>query len=225
MNAREDAAYIPDRWTFEDQKVAAIFDHHVREQLPWYDLATKAVAQIARHYIGAGGLVYDIGASTGNIGNALRPTLEERDARLVAIESAAEMAERYAGPGRLEVAHAEDYNFEPFDFAVCFLVLIFLRPDRARDLLQRLRDQIAYGGAILVVERMLPPDGYMSIVSSRLTLATKLEGGVTPEEIIAKELSLGGVQRPLSREILTDLGAVEWFRYGDFAGWVIEGAP
>lgn len=224
MNAREDAAYIPDRWTFEDQKVAAIFDRHVREQLPWYDLATKAVAQIARHYIGAGGLVYDIGASTGNIGNALRPTLEERDARLVAIESAAEMAERYAGPGRLEVAHAEDYHFEPFDFAVCFLVLIFLRPDRARDLLQRLRDRIAYGGAILVVERMLPPDGYMSIVSSRLTLATKLEGGVTPEEIIAKELSLGGVQRPLSREILTDLGAVEWFRYGDFAGWVIEGA-
>ena len=78
-------------------------------------------------------------------------------------------------------------------------------------------------GAIIVVERMLPPDSYMSIVSSRLTLAAKLEGGVSPAEIIAKEISLGGVQRPLSRDVLTDLGAVEWFRYGDFAGWVIEG--
>ena len=46
---------------------------------------------------------------------------------------------------------------------------------------------------------------------------------MSPAEIIAKEISLGGVQRPLSRDVLTDLGAVEWFRYGDFAGWVIEG--
>ncbi|MBK6556167.1 MAG: class I SAM-dependent methyltransferase [Comamonadaceae bacterium] len=98
-----------------------------------------------------------------------------------------------------------------------------MRPDEARALLQRLRSRIVYGGAIIVVERMLPPDSYMSIVSSRLTLAAKLEGGVSPAEIIAKEISLGGVQRPLSRDVLTDLGAVEWFRYGDFAGWVIEG--
>ena len=133
------------------------------------------------------------------------------------------MADRYVGPGRLEIARAETFDYEPFDLAVCFLVLIFMRPDEARALLQRLRSRIVYGGAIIVVERMLPPDSYMSIVSSRLTLAAKLEGGVSPAEIIAKEISLGGVQRPLSRDVLTDLGAVEWFRYGDFAGWVIEG--
>lgn len=215
-------SYIPDRWTFEDDKVAAIFDRHVREQLPWYDMVTTAVAQIARHYIGEGGIVYDIGASTGNIGKALLPTLTERNAELVALESAAEMAERYAGPGRLEIARAETFDFAPFDLAVCFLVLIFMRPDEARDLLHRLRERIRYGGAIVVVERMLPPDAYMSIVSSRLTLAAKLDGGVSADEILAKELSLGGVQRPLDRAILTDLDAVEWFRYGDFAGWVIE---
>lgn len=223
MNDRKDADYIPERWTFEDDKVASIFDRHVREQLPWYDLATTAVSQIARHYIGHGGLVYDIGASTGNVGNAIRPTLEERGAQLVAIEGAHEMADRYVGPGRLEIARAETFDYEPFDLAVCFLVLIFMRPDEARALLQRLRSRIVYGGAIIVVERMLPPDSYMSIVSSRLTLAAKLEGGVSPAEIIAKEISLSGVQRPLSRDVLTDLGAVEWFRYGDFAGWVIEG--
>ena len=35
MNDRKDADYIPERWTFEDDKVASIFDRHVREQLPW----------------------------------------------------------------------------------------------------------------------------------------------------------------------------------------------
>ena len=55
----------------------------------------------------------------------------------------------------------------------------------------------------------------------RLALAGKLSAGVEADEIIAKELSLGGIQRPIDPEILGD--AVEWFRFGDFAGWIIEG--
>ena len=214
---------IPERWTFHDEGVAGIFDTHVREQLPWYDVATNAVAQIARHYVGHRGLVYDIGASTGNIGKAILPTLHERAADLIAIEEAPEMAARYSGPGTHVTAKAQDFEYEPFDLAICFLVLIFLRPDDARDLLRRLKERVRYGGAIVVVERMLPEHAYLSIVSSRLTLAAKRDSGVPPAEIIAKELSLGGVQRPLSRTILDELGAVEWFRFGDFAGWVIEG--
>lgn len=213
---------IPDRWTFKDPGVAGIFDRHVREQLPWYDVATGAVAQIARHYIGRNGLVYDLGASTGNIGRAIEPTLLERNARLVAVEESPDMAARYYGPGELLVSSALDVDLEPFDLAICFLFLIFLRPDETRELLSRLVDRCRYGGAIVVVERMLPEHPYLSIVSSRLTLAAKRDAGVPADEIIAKELSLGGVQRPLRREILEDFGAVEWFRFGDFAGYVIE---
>ena len=46
------------------------------------------------------------------------------------------------------------------------------------------------------------------------------------EEIIAKELSLAGVQRPLpSGYIKYNLvQAVEIFRFGEFAGWVYERA-
>ena len=58
--------------------VARGFDRHVREQLPWYDLATNAILHVARHYIPQDGLVYDFGASTGNIGRALAPILKER---------------------------------------------------------------------------------------------------------------------------------------------------
>lgn len=213
---------IPDRWTFKDPGVAGIFDRHVREQLPWYDVATGAVAQIARHYIGRNGLVYDLGASTGNIGRAIEPTLLERNARLVAVEESPDMAARYYGPGELVVSSALDVDLEPFDLAICFLFLIFLRPDETRELLARLVERCRYGGAIVVVERMLPEHPYLSIVSSRLTLAAKRDAGVPADEIIAKELSLGGVQRPLRRGILEDFGAVEWFRFGDFAGYVIE---
>lgn len=213
---------IPTEWTFKSNAVAKGFDSHVREQLPWYDLVTDAVAQIGRHYIGHGGLVYDIGASTGNIGHALEDTLTSREARLVAIEESPEMAACYAGPGTVEVARAESYQFERFDFAVAMLTFMFLRPADVPILIGKLADLTNPGGALVVVDKMLPPRGYLSTVTSRLTLAAKVNAGVRPEQIIAKELSLAGAQRPIDPYHLTTRGAVEWFRFGDFAGYVLE---
>ena len=55
---------------------------------------------------------------------------------------------------------------------------------------------------------------------SRLTWDCKLRQGAEPGAVMRKELSLSGVQRPLYRG---ELGpAVEVFRFGDFAGWLIE---
>jgi malate dehydrogenase (oxaloacetate-decarboxylating)(NADP+) len=42
---------IPTDWTFRNADVAKGFDRHVREQLPWYGIATGAVAHIARHFV------------------------------------------------------------------------------------------------------------------------------------------------------------------------------
>lgn len=215
---------IPEMWTFEDFEVVDAFDQHVREQLPWYDLVTSAVAQIARHYIPPAGLVYDIGASRGNVGRAIGQTLIERGAELVAIEPSAEMCEHYSGPGHVECTEAESYPFEPFDFAVAMLALMFVPPSKVVPLLNRLTGNIRPGGALVIVERTLPPPGYLSIVTSRITLAAKAAMGAPADQIVAKELSLAGVQRPLDPRMLAEFGAVEWFRFGDFAGYVIESA-
>jgi tRNA (cmo5U34)-methyltransferase len=49
----------------------------------------------------------------------------------------------------------------------------------------------------------------------------KLLGGASQENIANKELSLSGIQRPLSpKELNSDF--VEFFRIGEFAGWIIE---
>lgn len=209
-------------WTFEDANVADTFDRHVREQLPWYDLATGAVAQIARHYVGPSGLVYDIGASTGNIGRALEPILSARSADLVSIEASAEMAAKWSAPGVLEVARAESYDYAPFDLAVCFLALMFLRVDDAHALLARLYSRMLAGSALIVVERTLPLAGYPGVITSRMTLSAKRTAGASDEEIVSKELSLAGVQRPLDPAVLARYGAVEFLRFGDFAGYLIE---
>lgn len=215
---------IPDTWTFEDSGVAAEFDQHVREQLPWYDLVTGAIGQIARHYIPTHGQVYDIGASQGNVSRALGPLLADRKADLVSIEPSPDMCQLFKGPGQLICERAEEYDFKDYDFGVAMLALMFVPPSKTPDLLARLVTRIRPGGALVLVERTLPPAGYMSIVTSRLTLAAKADMGAPADQIIAKELSLSGVQRPIDPALLGRLGAVEWFRFGDFAGYVIEGS-
>ena len=214
---------IPHDWTFKNADVAAGFDKHVREQLPWYDLETGVIAHFARHYIPHGGLVYDIGASTGNVGRAIADVLAARTAGFIPIDSSKDMLDRYSGPGELVIADAEDFDFQPFDFAACFLVLMFIAPSKRSALIAKLRRNIKPGGALIVFDKCVPLRGYVGTVMSRLALAGKTAAGVDAREIIAKELSLAGVQRPIDP---AELGrdAQEIFRFGDFAGWIIEAA-
>lgn len=212
---------IPENWTFKDKGVAKEFDKHVNEQLPWYGLATDAVAHVSRHYLPKGGKVYDIGASTGNIGRALLPVLVERDATLIAIEESEEMAAQYDGPGELKNCKAENYPFEEFDVAVCFLVLMFLQPGIRVKLIDLLRKRLKPGGAIIIFDKVEAPKGYFGTVLRRLTMSWKLRNGATPEDIVRKELSLSGIQRPIHDRIL-GATAKRFFTFGEFAGWVIE---
>ena len=173
---------IPQSWTFKTAEVAQGFDQHVREQLPWYDLATGAIAHIARHYIPQNGLVYDVGCATGNVGRHLADTLAARHASLIGIDPSEEMEKIYEAPGTFVCANAEEHDYQSFDLCILFLVLMFIE---------------------------------------RLTLAGKFQAGVEPAEIIEKELSLAGVQRPISLDQLP-AAPYQWFKFGDFAGYILE---
>ena len=216
---------IPSNWTFEASEVAHEFDRHVREQLPWYDLVTGAIAHIARHYVTEGGLVYDVGASTGNIGRALKPIILSRHATFIPIEQSREMAKRYDdGISQPVIEDATEFEFQPFDFAVCYLVLMFVPIEKRADLIRNLEKNIKPGGALVIFDKVEPVSGYASTVLYRLALAGKVAAEVPPGDIVAKELSLAGVQRPLPRSPSFAPYAVEWFRFGDFVGWIIEGS-
>ncbi len=213
---------VPAEWTFRSSAVAQRFDSHVREQLPWYDLATGAVAHLARNYVPNRGTVIDVGASTGNIGRALGPMLEARGASLIAIDNASQMADVYDAPGQFVVAEAVDFDFaaKSPDLVVCFLALMFVPVWQRLALVERIKASVRRGGAVIVFDKMLPRSGYLGTVAYRLTLAAKHEAGASAEEVIAKELSISGIQRPMSPDELA--GFVEVFRFGDFAGFVFE---
>lgn len=213
---------IPKDWTFKKFSIAKGFDRHVREQLPWYDLATGMVKHIVRHYLNREGLIYDIGASTGNIGNSIKDILKNRNATLIAIDNSKEMVKLYSGPGKIELGNAEEYDYRDYDIAICFLSLLFLSQEKRKILINRLIKKIKKGGAIVIFDKEEPSQGYSSIIKMRLALAGKLASGATAKEIIEKELSLSGIQRPINKKELPK-NAQEIFRFGDFFGAIIEG--
>lgn len=206
-------------WTFENTEIANAFDDHVRCQLPWYDLATGCAAHFIRHYLPENGVLYDIGASTGNITNIVRDTIKSRNAKAISIEPSKEMRDIWRGEGEVIDGKAENIDFEDFDVAVMFLTMMFIPVKERRTLLAKLVSRCNRGGCVIIFDKCVPQSGYVATVMGRLTLAGKVSTGTPSDEIIKKELSLSGCQRPYS---IQHDNAIEIFRFADFAGWIIE---
>lgn len=221
---------IPKDWTFENADVAEAFDKHVREQLPWYDMVTRAVAHIIRNYATRGGVILDIGASTGNIGRSIADLVQERGLSVLPVEPSQEMAEKYYGPGAANICveTAEEFDYKGTDFerspdvVVFMLTLMFIRPDIRYDVIQNYINLTSPGGAVIIVDRTQSAGGDFGSAMYRLTLAEKIKAGADPAKVMDKELSLMGNQRPLPIGWIESMGGKEFFRFGDFAGWIIE---
>ena len=216
---------IPPEWTFNSSDVAVHFDTHVREQLPWYDMVSDMVGLIARHYVETDGLVYDIGCSTGNLSRTLSALVDNRRVTLVGIDNSPAMRDVYPG-GVFRLADAVEFDYEPFVLAVCFLVLQFIPNARRRLLLDKLAAKVKPDGAVIIVDKYSGTDdsSYLQTIKRRITLQGKVLSGTPADAVIAKELSLSGVQRPVDPvELFSGRKAVEFFRFGEFAGWIIEG--
>lgn len=214
---------IPEKWTFDDKEVAKSFDAHVREQLPWYDIVSRAIAQIGNHYIPENGRVYDIGASTGNIEKVLKQTLQLRNVDFIPVEKSREMSDKYLGDYPVLVKDVTQVDFLEFDFAVCFLSMMFIPPHKRVALVDNLMYNLRDGGSLVIVEKTIPVGGYVSTVLSRLTLKEKMLQGVDTKDIITKELSLSGVQRPIDPDkLFLKYKYTEFFRFGEFGGYIVE---
>lgn len=214
-------------WTFNTPEIANTFDSHVREQLPWYDMVSDAVAYITRNYLPEFGIVVDIGASTGNMVDKLMPLKRERYADIIAIERSSEMCKvmqrKYE---KIEDIHIQNksvinHKLPTGDVFIVFLTMMFLPIGDRKALISAMRANCRRGGVIVVVDKIADHSGYFSTVLKRLTMQFKLQQGAKPEDVLTKEMSLAGVQIPIDPAILGD-DAKQFFRMGEFAGWVIE---
>lgn len=217
---------VPESWTFKNESVAKHFDDHVREQLPWYDSATSLVAHLVTAYAGEGARIYDIGCSTGNLSAVLSATATTRNWHWVGVDNSSEMLAQYRGiqPENLVCSDANNVSYEKHDVCVCFLSLLFLSRSDRHALLNYIWAKLKPGGALIIVDKQLPPNGYLGTVLHRYTIKSKFEAGARAEDIVKKEYALLGVQIPLSVEELPfhkDAEPIPFFHHGEFFGVIM----
>ena len=214
-------------WTFETKEIAETFDAHVREQLPWYDMVTDAVRYIIRNYLPEHGTVVDIGASTGNLIDKILPLVTERNGDVIAVEKSKDMIavlnKKFLGRPSVWIHHEDIVNADMHkgEVYVMFLTMMFIPVECRKTVIDAMRANCTKGGVIIVVDKVCDHGGYFSTVLKRLTMQFKLQQGAKAEDVLTKEMSLAGIQIPIDPAILgTD--AKQFFRMGEFAGWVIE---
>ena len=214
---------IPNEWTFKDQAIAINFDLHVREQLPWYDLATRIVKHLVKNYTPKNGIIYDIGASTGNIGNSISDIVIERNATLISIEESAEMCSLNKSSGEIINVNALEYNFKNHDVSILFLVLMFIPTSKRKLFILNLIENLNTGGILIVFDKV-SSNGYMQNVLQRLTMSEKILNGSNCDDVIKKEFALSGLQRPIDSDFFDFLPNKKHtvFKFGEFIGYVIE---
>ena len=214
-------------WTFETTEIASTFDDHVREQLPWYDMVTDAVVYIVRNYLTDDNTVVDVGASTGNMIDKLMPLLLERKAYATALEKSPTMVEvlkrRFESNHNVSVVRDDirHCGLNKAQVYVVFLTMMFIPVHERQRVIDHLKASLLKGGVLVVVDKVCDHGGYFATVLKRLTMHFKLQQGAKPEDVLNKEMSLAGVQIPIDPAILGE-NAKQFFRMGEFAGWVIE---
>ena len=223
MYSMNDKMKIPDDWTFENAEVAKHFDDHVREQLPWYEIALDMVCFLVRSYAGAGATVIDLGCSTGTLSKKLSGTIEARKINMINVDSSIEMIKKFDGVGSILQADMVSYDLDSgHDVCICFLSLMFVDVKSRKALISKLIKNTKAGGVVIIVDKIEGVGGYLGQSINRITLENKLNAGANPVHILEKELSLSGVQRPLKEQPLFNFGFKKWFQVGDFAGYIVE---
>lgn len=214
-------------WTFDTPEIADKFDSHVREQLPWYDMVTDAVVYIVRNYLTEKGRVVDVGASTGNMIDKLMPLLLERKATAVAIEKSPSMIDvlhqRFENHHNVTVVQGDitRADLQPSQVYIVFLTMMFIPVHERRRVIAKLKANLIEGGVLILVDKVADHGGYFSTVLKRLGMHWKLQQGAELGEVTTKEMSLAGVQIPFDTSWIPE--AKEFFRMGEFVGWVVEG--
>jgi tRNA (cmo5U34)-methyltransferase len=196
------------RWEF-DEDVTRVFDDMLRRSIPQYDAMRSVVFEVGRRFVQPETDVVDLGCSRGE---ALAPFVAEfgAEARYVGVEVSAPMLEacrrRFANEiesGQLRLRDLDLRRGYPDARASLTLAILTLQftplEDRPR-ILRAAWEHTVPGGALLLVEKVLPSSTRTDRLMTELYHDLKRSQGYGEEEITRKALSLEGVLVPASAE-------------------------
>ena len=145
--------------------VANVFDDMVNRSVPFYGEIQRMIAEIAADYAKVGADVYDLGCATGTTLIGMDTAVDE-NIRFIGLDDSPEMLDKCRGkleetgikrPIELRVADLNgSIEINNASVVVCCLTLQFVRPIFREKLLKSVYAGLTSGGALLLVEKILP---------------------------------------------------------------------
>jgi tRNA (cmo5U34)-methyltransferase len=224
-------------WSFTPDVVDA-FDQHVRASVPFYDAIQELVAELSDWLVPQGGLIADLGASTGTTVGSILHRQAHRDVAAVLYDVEQPMLDRAAKNLADAPARNIDYVRAPIqnpplqhtdaDLTLCLFTLQFLPLRERVGALHLARMSARETGALVVAEKVRPLDSRWHEISTDASHDWKASHGISPDGIRAKSRALRGVLTPHPQDtLIRSITAAGWhdpeilFRWHQ---WVVIGA-
>ncbi|MEV0617584.1 methyltransferase [Nonomuraea sp. NPDC050404] len=205
-------------WQFTPD-VVDVFDDHVRASVPHYDVIQDLVAETTDWLVPAGGLVADLGASTGASARRIIERHPDRGIQFVLYDEQPAMLEQADAELR-ELAVKLDTEFdillnrtriqdgplvhENADLTLCLFTLQFLSREERVKALRLARQRAAESGALIVAEKIRAIDSRWAEIGTDVAHDYKAARGISDSAIRAKAKALRGVLRPYPQQATAD---------------------
>lgn len=192
-------------WSFGGD-VAKSFDQHVSKSVPLYNQGHDLICDLSDFFVKEDSVVYELGCSTGQLIRKLSEhNASKKHAKFIGVDIEKEMIDyaRQAGEsGNLEfyTSDAILFEMEPTDLVVCYYTVQFIHPSQRQDLINKIYQNLRWGGAFLLFEKVRGADARFQDILTMLYSEYKLRMGYSAEDILSKARSLKGVLEPFSSQ-------------------------
>lgn len=193
--------YEKNNWTFGNE-VAEIFDDHVRNSVPLYDLFQNQIASMSVFFSQQNTKIIDIGTSTGSLISKISEHNYHRNIEFVGIDIEKEMIDvckKKNSNVTFFTANAIDFDYTNSSVITSMLSLQFIEVQKRKMLLNKIYNELNDGGALFIVEKVRTSIPEINDMYNDLYYDFKREL-FSSDEILDKNKSLRGVMKPISTE-------------------------
>lgn len=220
-------------WKF-NKNVSSIFDEHVKQSVPLYEVIQELIAQISDFFIQPNTVIYDIGCSTGESIFKLYQRHQSKNSIFIGIDESEEMLKKAVQKNKnnshikFVQESIENYTFEQKSNLILSVLTVQFIPIESRKMVLRaIYEALNTGGAFIFIEKSYPEYPKTQDIFTQIYHDHKELNGLTPLEIREKDKSLRSVLNSLSVteniELLRGSGFSKievFFKYLQFTGFI-----
>lgn len=200
-------------WTFSGE-TAKKFDNHVEKSVPLYKEGHDLICDLSDFFVKEESLIYEVGSSTGTLTFKLAEHNKSKKSatfigidieKAMVVEANKKLRKNKNKNVKFFNADMLKYKMKKADLIICYYTIQFIPTATRQDLINKLYNNLNWGGALVLFEKVRGPDARFQDIASNLYIDYKLRLNYTPDDIISKSLSLKGILEPFSTKGNIDL--------------------